>query len=411
LIKTTNIGKSLILTILLVELFGLILRDIFLVIVGVIGIVFIIYEYQQLSKVKGMVDNVTISPSNLSITGVAGESIIRRVKINSNAEYTLTPVLQYLNPKRIDLKKGDNYVDFVYSPVIAGIKQLKEMWLEASDKYRLFSSNMPLSTNYTFTIYPRVFPLAVQAMNYLSRMSTYDNSSIFSPFRGSGTEYAETREYQPGDSLKRFDWKAYAKTTTPMVKDYFLDEGGGVSIIYDNASDNPISLDELNHMFLKTVLSLVDQEEKIQIRKLTEEGWINYELDRFNTLLLSIKVALEGKIEEFIQYYTLLNLKKPSNNFIVSVIDETVLPSTLGREYTNIIVISSMLRNPITLLQFIEQSDAQKIYLINPTKTWVWQKNLEKTYQSYNYNLKISAELQKRGVKIFTSHDKLVNSI
>ncbi len=39
-----------------------------------------------------------------------------------------------------------------------------------------------------------------------------------SPFRGTSVEFKEYREYQPGDSLKLIDWKAFAKTDNLYVR-------------------------------------------------------------------------------------------------------------------------------------------------------------------------------------------------
>jgi uncharacterized protein (DUF58 family) len=39
-----------------------------------------------------------------------------------------------------------------------------------------------------------------------------------SPFRGISVEFAEYRQYTPGDDLRRIDWKAYAKTDRYFIK-------------------------------------------------------------------------------------------------------------------------------------------------------------------------------------------------
>jgi uncharacterized protein (DUF58 family) len=41
-----------------------------------------------------------------------------------------------------------------------------------------------------------------------------------SPFHGFSVEFAEYREYVPGDDLKHFDWKAYAKSDRHYIKLY-----------------------------------------------------------------------------------------------------------------------------------------------------------------------------------------------
>jgi len=41
-----------------------------------------------------------------------------------------------------------------------------------------------------------------------------------SPFKGFSAEFAEYREYNPGDDLKHFDWKVYARTDKKYVREY-----------------------------------------------------------------------------------------------------------------------------------------------------------------------------------------------
>ena len=41
-----------------------------------------------------------------------------------------------------------------------------------------------------------------------------------SPFHGFSVEFSEYRKYTPGDDLKHFDWKAYAKTDKAYIKQY-----------------------------------------------------------------------------------------------------------------------------------------------------------------------------------------------
>lgn len=41
-----------------------------------------------------------------------------------------------------------------------------------------------------------------------------------SPFKGFSVEFAEYRQYMPGDELKRIDWKVYAKTDRFYIREY-----------------------------------------------------------------------------------------------------------------------------------------------------------------------------------------------
>src|SRR3954469_10387448 len=41
-----------------------------------------------------------------------------------------------------------------------------------------------------------------------------------SPYKGSSVEFAEHRQYYPGDEIRHIDWRAVAKTDRYYVKEY-----------------------------------------------------------------------------------------------------------------------------------------------------------------------------------------------
>jgi len=51
--------------------------------------------------------------------------------------------------------------------------------------------------------------------------------------KGFSLDFAEHRQYQPGDDLRRIDWKAYARTDRFYVKEYEADTNAGVLFALD----------------------------------------------------------------------------------------------------------------------------------------------------------------------------------
>jgi uncharacterized protein (DUF58 family) len=54
-----------------------------------------------------------------------------------------------------------------------------------------------------------------------------------SPFHGSSIEFAEYREYSPGDDLRSFDWKAYGRSDRTYIKKYHSETNLQAHLIVD----------------------------------------------------------------------------------------------------------------------------------------------------------------------------------
>ena len=54
-----------------------------------------------------------------------------------------------------------------------------------------------------------------------------------SPFKGFSAEFAEYRQYLPGDDLKHFDWKVYARTERRYVREYEEETNMTCTILLD----------------------------------------------------------------------------------------------------------------------------------------------------------------------------------
>jgi uncharacterized protein (DUF58 family) len=58
--------------------------------------------------------------------------------------------------------------------------------------------------------------------------------------RGSSTEFEDHRHYVPGDDLRRIDWFAFARTGTPVLKQYRSDEDACILVLLDHSASMAI---------------------------------------------------------------------------------------------------------------------------------------------------------------------------
>jgi uncharacterized protein (DUF58 family) len=69
--------------------------------------------------------------------------------------------------------------------------------------------------------------LAVEGMNAGSHRS---------PFKGSSVEFAEHRQYGPGDEIRRVDWRAYGKSDRYFVKEYEEETNLNAYLVVDSSA-------------------------------------------------------------------------------------------------------------------------------------------------------------------------------
>src|SRR5262245_21629195 len=55
-------------------------------------------------------------------------------------------------------------------------------------------------------------------------------------FYGSGIDFADLREYEPGDDVRHIDWNVTARTTTPYVRQYLADRELSAWLLLDRSA-------------------------------------------------------------------------------------------------------------------------------------------------------------------------------
>jgi uncharacterized protein (DUF58 family) len=79
---------------------------------------------------------------------------------------------------------------------------------------------MPVRSQQRFLLPEVVAQLATMEMRAATVVEGVMSGLHRSPFRGMSIEFAEYRRYQPGDDLRRIDWRAYARSDRYYIKEF-----------------------------------------------------------------------------------------------------------------------------------------------------------------------------------------------
>src|ERR1700722_20698649 len=80
------------------------------------------------------------------------------------------------------------------------------------------------------SILAKIFPLGMRAQKVVEGSISGLHRS---PLHGVSVEFADYREYTPGDDLKRIDWRAYARSNKFQIKRYEEESNLRATIVLD----------------------------------------------------------------------------------------------------------------------------------------------------------------------------------
>ena len=161
----------------------------------------------------------------------------------------------WLQAPQLSFRAGSWPFEFSLGSDLAGTYSADGLAAEASSRYGLFSSRVVIPFRASLRVYPRLIAAALAALEYLTRVGAGTEGEVEKNVLGPGLEYAETRDYLPGDSLHRVDWKATARSKSLMIKHYYSEGGGALHIVYFVEAPGPRTHDEMATQLLDLVVS------------------------------------------------------------------------------------------------------------------------------------------------------------
>jgi hypothetical protein len=195
-------------------------------------------------------------PAEFEARALRGDSRSFRSTLTASraVSFDVAP-LPWLAPALRSFAPGSWAFDFDVKSDLSGTYATEEVGAYASSRLGFFQTRVSVPLRVEARFYPRLIAAALAALEYLTRVGAGTEGEVEKNVLGPGLEYAETREYVPGDNLRRVDWKATARSSSLMIKHFYSEGGGAVHVIYFVETPGPITHDELATQLVDLVVS------------------------------------------------------------------------------------------------------------------------------------------------------------
>jgi len=316
----------------------------------------------------------------------------------------------------------------------------EELRLNFVDRLELVEGEGGVPFLLAFRVYPRVLAAAVEAARFLLEAAGVGLGEQPTKLRGGGLEYAESRPYVPGDSLRRMDWKATARLGRLIVKDFYIEGGVRTHIVFEASAPDTVSLDKLSASFLRAVITFAREGHPLGLTVHDGDSVLYHGVDLQPVLAITqaMQYALKGIKSGFQQLYEVLEPRAAIDlRAILRELDEApqcnswragrdavgagdkqpiqVLEEFIAEEEgrLQLLIISSLQCDPVPILEVARhtRNKGWMLHILQPTKPWIWHGDLENSHHVWRHHSKLSRVFNRVGVKVATSVEEVYKNV
>jgi uncharacterized protein (DUF58 family) len=418
-LKLTTTGKRIVLATLFTLILTVALSDIPLL---VLTLVLLSASVSDLLLLRGRIKQlrrVKAEPSQINVRMIAGESRELRLSLNPPA----VGDVELENPEKWVKIVGEPYSEYALvkvevNPQTSGEYSLKGLHCQVLGPLKLFRAKVEIPFNLQVKAYPRFLAWIVEVARFIEYGGEHGPGGLPGKRKGLGLEYLETREYYPGDPLRFIDWKATARLSKLMVKEFYEDVYGSAHLIYDVRSLGPVTSDKLASLFLSAALNLAYAGLPVTLT-IKSGSKIIFEAEKMNPIE-ALKTALAHVMETYhISEWDIYEVcePKPSRSLLKTLkaaraeglakLLEFKLKNLQGTpiikqirqssQKLDITYICSIVHEAATLIEISDEAALKqhRLRILTPAKPWIDAKNLEEAYTFYISYQKTFTALQK----------------
>ena len=229
-------------------------------------------------------------------------------------------------------------------------------------------------------------------------------SELESIVRSDSGVYVYTREYMPGDSLRRVDWKATARRLRFMVKEYRLELGGVGLLALDLRCLGELTCDDVASAALLLAMSghsaggylKVLELDTGRLLKVSGRELVAYVVAR----ILEPEIAGRLELQAYVPPLTLRELQRIAAKLGYKTGARTARLEAQGAT----VVLTTLLVDNRETLDLVEKavSRGDTAIIVTPRRPWLDIGDLEQAYIAYTTYTKMVAKAKSMGAQVYT---------
>lgn len=426
---------------------ALVFGDAFMLSAPLILISLLFYEFKAVRSAIGRIQSlVKLEPDRVEAVTIAGKPFICNIRAELSAGLPLgfeSPLegahfqLDSRSLECLEAGRGAAELKLEFLPKLAGQYGLEVLIVRVRGRFGLVEGVGEVAFKLALKVYPRVIAPAVAAAKFLLAAGGLGIGEQPIPLKGGGLDYAGSRDYVPGDALRHMDWKATARLGRLIVKEFYVEGGAGLHLVYEAVAPNPASLDELSATFLSLALAVAEQ--GLQLGLTVHDGEkVLLHIPRAQPALavaLALQYALRAVEVPLEWLYDLLEPRAASElkgmleglsraplleaelSALEGAITEPyrVLERTMSvdGERAQLILVSSLSRDPLPVLELAcaARRRGRPLIVLQPTRPWIWADGLEEAYRLYECYVRLCRALERRGIRVVASIEELLKHV
>jgi hypothetical protein len=389
--------------------------------VGMVGLLIISWMRMRQSA-RSLGSLVSINSNEVEATLTAGQENVTEAVINSSYEgvLELSTSLDGVSLEPSEIQSGKTDLTCVFRPRISGEYNLEHVEASLVDDWGLFESEGRLPFSRSYRVYPRVLEAAVEAVEYLMQTDVFGSGAQLTRLKGGGSEYADTRPYVAGDSMRQFDWKASARLDRLMVKEYYLEGGVRACVLFEAEASDAESRDEISAAFLRTVTMRARMDAPLDLVIYDRSGVLFdvAQIQPSEAVGQAMKYALDVAEVEPEVLYDVLDPRSSSflRGFLGGLTGAGAVPGNgyvnpvvgvfAGRdvEHLRITAVSSIL-DPVPLIELARYAGVNgwTVEVLQPTKPWISMGLLDGAVERWRYYDRMYGILERSGIIVSSS--------